>query len=145
MRAMKRLTEQRINEIVGRALCREVKVIFEASERADPLIEEAFHDLDVRHGEKPIPTECYFIAKKVGDTGLEAADFVMQAVGRQMNQNLKHRDGFRRDFSAIFRAVDREYTSFMETDAITIKRQLGESTESSRRALRKARSEFLHK
>ena len=124
---MKRLTEQRINEIVGRALCREVKVIFEASERADPLIEEAFHDLDVRHGEKPIPTECYFIAKKVGDTGLEVADFVMQAVGRQMNQNLKHRDGFRRDFRAIFRAVDREYTSFMETDAITIKRQLGES------------------
>jgi hypothetical protein len=120
IRAVKEVTELRINEIVGRTLCREVRVIFEASGRADPLIEEAFRYLEVRRGWKLIPTQCYFLPKSAGDPGLEVADFVMHAVGGQMRQNLKHRDNLRLDFRAVFHSVYKSYTSFMETEAVAI-------------------------
>jgi hypothetical protein len=118
IRAIREVTELRINEIVRRTLCREVKVIFEASERADPLIEKAFENLQARRGWKDIPTQCYFMPKAANDPGLEVADFVMHAVGRQMRQNLKERDRFRLDYQAVFHSVDRSYTSLMETEAI---------------------------
>jgi hypothetical protein len=118
IRAIREITELRINEIVGRTLCREVKAIFEASERADPLIEKAFENLRARRGWKDIPTQCYFMPKEANDPGLEVADFVMHAVGGQMRQNLKKRDRFRLDYQAVFHSVDRSYTSFMETEAI---------------------------
>jgi hypothetical protein len=119
IRIIKEVTELRINEIVGRTLCREVKNIFESSDRADPLIEEVFQNLEVRRGWKVIPTECYFMSKKAGDPGLEMADFVVHAVGGQMRQNLKHRGRFRLDFQAVFHSVDRKYTSFLEVQAVT--------------------------
>jgi hypothetical protein len=69
-------------------------------------------------GWKDIPTQCYFMPKDANDPGLELADFVMQAVGGQMRQNLKERGRFRLDYQAVFHSVDRSYTSFMETEAI---------------------------
>ncbi len=94
IRAIREVCRLRINEIVGRTLCREVKVIFEASERADPLIEEAFENLQARRGRKDIRTQCYFMPQDANDPGLEVADFVMQAVGGRTRQNLKSATAF---------------------------------------------------
>jgi hypothetical protein len=121
---MKEVLEMRINGIAEQhhALCREVKMIFEASHRADKLIEDAFQTFEVRRwGWKHIPSECYFMPKAVAEPALEVADFVMHAIGRQAKQNLKKRGIFLPDFKAIFHAVDPRLVSFMEVDAVTKK------------------------
>jgi hypothetical protein len=119
MQTMKTVLLQRVNEIVQAVLCKEVKVIFEASDRADKLIREAFQGFEFYRGSKHIPSDCYFIPKSAGEPALEVADFVMHAVGRQARHNLKQRGSFVADFCAIFHAVDRKLTSFMEVAAIT--------------------------
>ena len=119
MRTMKEVLQLRINEIAGHMLCREVKVIFESSQRADKLIQDAFQDFEVRRGQKHIPSECYFMPKAAAEPALEVADFVMHAIGRQARQNLKERGTFVPDFKAVFHAVDRRLVSFIEVAAVT--------------------------
>jgi hypothetical protein len=119
LQTMKLVLQQRINEIVERTLCKEVKVVFESSDRANPLVEQAFQDLELRRGSKLIPSECYFMPKSAGEPALEVADFVMHAVGRQARHNLRNRGSFVPDFCAVFHAVDRDLISFMEVAAVT--------------------------
>ena len=120
LRTMKGVLQQRINEIAQGTLCKEVKVIFELSKRADKLIEEAFQDLELYRGSKHIPSECYFMPKATAEPALEVADFVMHAIGRQARHNFKRRGSFEPDFCAIFHAVDRKLTSFMEVATVEL-------------------------
>jgi hypothetical protein len=119
LRTMKEVLELRINEIAGHTLCREVKVIFESSQRVDKLIEKAFQNFEVRRGWKHLPAECYFMPKAVAEPALEVADFVMHAIGRQAKQNLKKRGIFLPDFQAVFHGIDRRLLSFMEVKSVT--------------------------
>jgi hypothetical protein len=100
-------------------------VIFESSQRADRLIEQAFQGFALEEGGAPIPVECYFMRKEHGEPALEVADFVMHAVGRQARQNLKKRGDFVADFCATFHAVDRRLTSFMEVGSVTLSEGVG--------------------
>jgi hypothetical protein len=93
-------------------------VIFESSQRADRLIEQAFQDFRLEENGMLIPVECYFMRKQHAEPALEVADFVMHAVGRQARQNLKKRGDFVPDFCAVFHAVDRRITSFMEVASV---------------------------
>jgi len=94
-------------------------VIFESSQRADRMIEEAFQGFALEEGGAPIPVECYFMRREHGEPALEVADFVMHAVGRQARQNLKKRGDFVPDFCATFHSVDQKLTSFMEVASVT--------------------------
>jgi hypothetical protein len=118
MRTMKGLLQNRINEIAAKTLCKEVIVIFEASERADGLITEAFQDFQVSRGCKRIPSRCGFMPKSAAEPALEVADFVMHAVGRQARHNLTQRGTFVPDFCAVFHGADPELTSFTELEAV---------------------------
>ncbi len=118
MRTMKAALQNRINTIAGTTLCKQVVVIFEASERADKLIEDAFQDLEITRGSKSIPTECCFMSKSAADPALEVADFVMQAVGGQARQNRKQRGSFRADFCAVFHSIDPRFTTYTEIEAV---------------------------
>jgi hypothetical protein len=120
LRAMKVALQGRISEIVRRTLCKEVKVIFEASDRADDLIKEAFQDFEVHRGWKHIPSECYFMPKAAGSEALEVADFVVHTIGRQVRRRLKERGSFVPDFRAIFHAVDRNLTSFIDVASVVV-------------------------
>ena len=102
IRAMKGVLEARINEIVRMTLCKEVKVIFESSDRANASVQEAFQDLTLVRGSKPIPSECYFMPKSGREPALEVADFIMHAVGRQAKHDLARRGSFEPDFCAVF-------------------------------------------
>ena len=121
METMKGVLEGRINEIVQWYLCRDVKIIFEASERADKLIETTFQNFEFRRGWKQICSECYFMPKAAAEPALEVADFVMHAVGRQARKNLQNpgKIQFVPDFKAVFHDVDRKLVSFIQVASVT--------------------------
>jgi hypothetical protein len=111
--------KERIREVVSHSPCKSVTVIFESSERADRLIENEFQGFGLTEGTTPIPVECCFMRKHHGEPGLEVADFIMHAVGRQVRHNLKSRDGtFARDYQAVFRSVHRNLTSYNEVEFV---------------------------
>jgi hypothetical protein len=118
LQTMKGVLEKRIDDIVQMTLCKEVKIVFESSERMDARIEETFHAFDFNRGEKHIPAECGFMPKAACEPALEVADFVMHAIGRQARYNLKRRGSFLPDFCAVFHAVDPKFTSFIEVENV---------------------------
>ena len=115
---MARVLQARIADIARWTAFDSLAVIFEASERADRLIEQAFQGFALKEGGQPIPVECYFMRKAHAEPALEVADFVMHAVGRQARQNLKKLGDFAPDFCTVFHAVDRRLTSFTEVASV---------------------------
>ena len=93
-------------------------MIFESSNRADRLIEDAFGDFSLREDGQPVPVECYFMPKSAEDPALEVADFVMHAVGRQARRKIEGRTGFAPDFQAVFHFMERKLTSFVEITGV---------------------------
>jgi Protein of unknown function (DUF3800) len=118
VRMMKRVLQNRVKEIVGRSLCKEVAVIFESSQRTDRLIEEAFQDFEVARGSKHIPSTCYFMPKSAADPALEVADFVMHAVRRQARRGFDPRGTFVADFCAVFHTADPTLVSFFNPEEV---------------------------
>jgi Protein of unknown function (DUF3800) len=118
VRMMKGVLQNRIKEIVGKSLCKEVAVIFESSQRTDRLIEEAFQDFEVSRGSKRIPSTCYFMPKSAANPALEVADFVMHAVHRQARRGFDPRGTFVADFCAVFHTADPTLMSFFNPDEV---------------------------
>jgi hypothetical protein len=83
--------QNRVVEIARWSRFSDLKIIFESSDRADPLIKGAFQDFGLEEEGKPIPVDCYFMPKSAGEPALEVADFIMHAVGRQARKNLENR------------------------------------------------------
>lgn len=126
----KRVTDLTVMKIIAETLKRrivdiarwtpftEVHVVFESSNRTDPLIEEAFGDFNIEENGKAIPLDCYFMPKAANHAGLEVADFVMHAVGRQARRRVEGREGFAPDFAAVFHDQDPKRVSYMEVAAV---------------------------
>src|SRR5262245_18348862 len=113
---------KRIADIARWTPFQELHVILESSERADPSVEKAFQGFGLQRDGNPIPVKCSFMSKSAGEPGLEVADFVMHAVGRQARHKLQRREGVVPDFKAIFHTVDEKLASFMLVDDATIDR-----------------------
>jgi hypothetical protein len=77
-----KVLQERIREIASRTAFKSLAVIFESSQRVDRLIEEAFQGFALEEDGKPLPIECYFMRKEIGDPALEVADFVMHEPSR---------------------------------------------------------------
>jgi hypothetical protein len=120
VQTIKGVLQNALNNLILLTFCRDVKIIFESSERANKLIEEAFVSLELRRGSKLIPSECYFMPKSAAEPALEVADFVMHAVGRQARQNFKDggRKNLLRDFESVFHGVDRRLVNFIEIESV---------------------------
>jgi Protein of unknown function (DUF3800) len=118
LQSMRMVLEKRLQQIVEGTLCKEVKVIFESSERADKLIVAAFQNLNFHRGWKRIPAECYFMPKSAAYPALEVADFVMHAIGRQARHDLKQRGSFVPDFCAVFHSVGGKLVNFSEIESV---------------------------
>jgi hypothetical protein len=110
--------KQRIVDIARWTPCTEVNVIFEASGRADRVIEDVFGDFGLEEGGKCIPVECFFMPKAAKDPALEVADFVMHAVGRQARHRMNGKEGFVPDFRAVFHDQDPKRVSFMDVETV---------------------------
>jgi len=68
-----KVLQARIADVARWTIFDSLAVIFESSERADPLIEEAFQGFALEEGDAPIPVECYFMRKPSGTAGENSA------------------------------------------------------------------------
>jgi hypothetical protein len=115
-----KVLQLRIADIARWTAFDSIAVIFESSQRADPMIEAAFQDFALEEDGKSIRIDCYFMPKSAGEPALEVADFIVHSVGRQARQNLSERGIFVPDFKAVFHSVDRKRVSFMEVSNIAV-------------------------
>jgi hypothetical protein len=110
--------KRRIWDVARWTPFKELKVVFESSERANRLVERGFGDFGLEEDGRKIPVECYFMPKSAGEPALEVADFIMHAVGRQARRHLEGRDGFALDFKAVFHDQQRKLVSFINVEAV---------------------------
>ncbi len=118
--AIAKVLQQRIVDVARWTTFESISVIFESSQRADPLIAAAFQDFVFEEDGKPVPVDCYFMPKRAGEPALEVADFIAHSIGRQARQNLSRRGVFVPDFKAVFHGIDRKMVSFMEVTGIAV-------------------------
>jgi hypothetical protein len=108
----------RIAEILSRTPVRSVALVFEASQRADPLLIEFFGALELEEDGQKIPVEHWLMTKSAGEPALEVADFIMHAVGRMARRRLEGKQGAPADFDAAFRRCHPGLTNLMFVDRI---------------------------
>lgn len=90
-----------------------MSIIFEHSQRAAQDIQRYFDNFEVDDEGMSLPVEKYFMHKRSNEPGLEVADFIMHAVGRQERHFLDGKEEYVPDFQAIFHNVSPHFTSFM--------------------------------
>jgi hypothetical protein len=108
----------RIAEILSRTPARSVALVFEASQRADPLVMQFFGALELEENGQKIPIDHCFLAKSAGEPALEVADFIMHAVGRAARHRLEGKTRVPPDFVAVFRRCHPLLTSLMFIDRV---------------------------
>jgi hypothetical protein len=99
-------------------------MIVESSDRADSLAERHLGPYDkvvIREGAKTLeaPIVHFLLPKYLNEPGLEAADFIIQAVGgHARRKHFGKGSSFGRDFSAIFHAVPRDVVEFINIERV---------------------------
>jgi uncharacterized protein DUF3800 len=98
------MLKQHIARLVSVVPCTHVALIFESSDRGDPLVRQYFGELGLRATDIDIPIEHCFMPKSSREPALELADFVASAAGSQTQRYHRGQTGFARDYEAVFHA-----------------------------------------
>jgi hypothetical protein len=96
------MLKKHIARIVELLPCTTVALIFESSQRGDPLVQQHFGELGLLEEGRPIPTEHCFMPKSAREPGLEIADFVASAAGSQARFYHRGKTGFAKDYQDVF-------------------------------------------
>ena len=113
------ILKKNVAAAVSRSSCSSVALVFERSQRGDPLLYEQFGTLDLELDGKPFPVEHFIMPKSANEIGLEVADFVANACGSQARRELRKQKGFALDYQAVFQSVPRALVHFMLIDSVT--------------------------
>lgn len=119
MQPVVELLRKYIAQIAALAPCSSVAVIFESSQRLDPLLQSYFGALELSEGGQTIPVEHCLCAKASGEIGLEIADFVVSAVGSQTRRALRGETGSAKDFQDVFQTVPAALVRFGLIESVT--------------------------
>lgn len=101
-----------------RSPCKSVALIFEASDRADAVLQREFGELQIERSGVAVPVEHCLMPKAAREPGLEVADFVANAVGGMARRYLTGHGGFGQDFRAIFHSVPNHLMRFMFIEGV---------------------------
>jgi Protein of unknown function (DUF3800) len=112
MAAVMGTLKQHIARLVSRLPCSTVALIFESSERGDPLVRQHFGELGLLEDERPVPTEHCFMPKWAGEPGLELADFVASAAGTQARFYHRGKTNLAKDYQAVFHPFPPPFSQF---------------------------------
>jgi hypothetical protein len=123
----------RFEEVTSRWSPRPVEVAFihESSQRGDKLLESHIGKLTLLfNGVDSVPVHQGFLEKRKGESGLEVADFIVNAAGGQALGWSQKKERFRPDFQAVFN-VPNYLTSFrcIETVQLVHPQQSAELTQ----------------
>ena len=105
-------------DLAAQSGCSSVAVVFESSERANDALIEHFGNLVVEHNGANIPVEHCLMEKKFHEPALEVADFVANASGSMARWRLAEKQGFPKDFAAIFQSVPGIYVRYMDISSV---------------------------
>ena len=135
MAAVMGMLKQHIARIVERLPCSTVALIFESSQRGDPLVRQHFGELGLLEEERPIPTEHCFLPKSAAEPGLEIADFVASACGSQARFYQRGKTGFGKDYQDVFHQLPPPYSQFFHIEQVGGSRKNNEAwVQGTRRA-----------
>jgi len=91
--------------------------VVESSHRGNPLVQSHFSEfwpiLDLPGGPGRAPVQRCFMPKAACSPGLEIADFVMHAAGRQSFNSMRGRHALRKDFEVVFQPSAEYFADFM--------------------------------
>jgi len=99
-------------------VCTSIALIFESSERGDPLVKQHFGELGLVEDERPIPTEHCFMPKSAREPGLEIADFVVSAAGTQARFYHRGKTEFAKDYQAVFHQLPPPISQFFHISEV---------------------------
>jgi hypothetical protein len=94
-------------------------LVFESSDRTDPLIAELFGALELEEDGAPILVDQCFMPKSVAEPGLEIADFIVNAAASETRRRVRGTTGFAKDFQAAFHQVPETLTRFMTISEVS--------------------------
>lgn len=112
MAAVTAMLKQQVARVAALTPCSAVALIFEQSQRGDPLLMQHFGTLALEENGNPIPTEHCIMPKRTAEPGLEVADFVVNASGSQARRQLRGRSGFALDYQKVFHQLPLPYGQF---------------------------------
>jgi hypothetical protein len=112
------LLKKYVASIASHTPCKSVALVFESSQRGDPLLQTYFGALELADGDTMIPVEHCVCPKSTGEVGLEIADFIINAAGSETRRRMRGTPGFSKDFQDVFHSVPSPLIRFCLIDAV---------------------------
>jgi hypothetical protein len=110
---------RRILDVANWTQFQSIAIVFERNPRSKRLLQSAFSDISIEEAGRRLPIEFFEMDKKVGEPGLEAADFVANTLAGHARWLLVDRKpGFLRDYQAVFQSVGSRLASVMAITSI---------------------------
>lgn len=106
------LVKEYIARIASILPCREVALIFESSQRGDPLIKTNFGELNLTENDTSLLMHHCFMPKSAKEPLLEVADFVASASGSQAKFYYRDKKRFAQDYKAVFHRLSPPFSQF---------------------------------
>jgi hypothetical protein len=122
------MLKQYIARLVSVLPCTTVALIFESSDRGDPLVQQHFGEFELLENERPIPIEHCFMPKSAGEPGLELADFIASAAGTQARFQHRGKTGFAKDYEAVFHGFPPPMSQFFHVVEVGGSREAREAS-----------------